>query len=113
MSGYVHGASTADPIRRAAHMIQALRYQLAQKDVELQAAHAHAEKLRARLDRHENPPRHWGRGTSGCGRRHRKWPTGNAGTRHAPRSASAATRPSGNSEKNTTNLHYHKERHDD
>lgn len=62
MSGYKHGASTADPIRRAAHMIQALRYQLAQKDVELQAAHAHAEKLRARLDRHENPPRHWGQG---------------------------------------------------
>ena len=44
-------------------MIQALRYQLAQKDVELQAAHAHAEKLRARLGRHENPPRHWGQGT--------------------------------------------------
>lgn len=32
MSGYKHGASTADPIRRA------------------------------RLDRHENPPRHWGQG---------------------------------------------------
>ena len=62
MSGYKHGASTADPIRRAAHMIQALRYQLAQKDVELQAAHAHAEKLRTSLDRHENPPRHWGQG---------------------------------------------------
>ena len=62
MSGYTHGASTADPIRRAAHMIQTLRYQLAQKDVELQAAHAHAEKLRTRLDRHENPPRHWGQG---------------------------------------------------
>ena len=43
-------------------MVQALRYQLAQKDVELQAARAHAEKLRASLDRHENPPRHWGQG---------------------------------------------------
>ena len=62
MSRYVHGASSVDPVRRAAQLVQALRYQLAQKDVELRAAHAHAEQLRASLDRYTKPARTWGAG---------------------------------------------------
>ena len=67
MSGYVYGATRPDPLHRSAQMIQALRLQVDQREMEAEAERQRAAHLRRRLDRYTKP------GTEGSHGNARLW----------------------------------------